>query len=421
MKLFRQVTGWASVLMMALALNAAAASSDWDKPAAALTDQIAAILGPGQASLTIRNLSSIASSDIPAIRARFEQNLKSHNIVPAYGESANAIHLYLSQNDRERLWVAEVVQGNESRIIMVKADSQPAPSAAVADYMTLRRERLPIMKIAHSGTILDDPILSAIESGNALIAIRPEAIDVLAFAEGGWQQQKEFPLNEHRQLGRDPRGLLLPASDGSGFTVFTGQSECSGAYAASTVTASNPADGWTIHCHASDEPWPILENHDAANPVVIKAFYNAARDYFTGVVTPSLGVDLPPFYSAALLPRPAGPIPLISGVDGKVQLVENGALKPVSGTRDWGSDFAILKSGCGSGAQVVASGSGEAAVDSLRAYELPGQEAIPASVPLAMNGTITALWSSPDGKSLLAAVRLTSGDYEVDRVTALCN
>jgi len=106
---------------------------------------------------------------------------------------------------------------------------------------------------------------------------------------------------------------------------------------------------------------------------------------------------------------------------GKVQVVDNGVLKPVSGARDWGSDFAILKSGCGSGAQVIASGSGEAASDSLRAYELPAQEAIPASAPLAMNGTVTALWPAPDGKSLLAAVRHTSSDYEVDRVTALCN
>jgi len=155
--------------------------------------------------------------------------------------------------------------------------------------------------------------------------------------------------------------------------------------------------------------------------VAVKAFYNSARNYFTGVITPTLGVDLPAFYSAALLSRVNGPALLIGGIDGKVQIVDDGALRPVSGTRDWGSDFALLTSGCGSGAQVIASGSGEAASDSLRAYELPGQEAIPASAPLAMNGTVTALWPAADGKSLFAAVRQASGDYEVDRVTALCN
>jgi hypothetical protein len=286
--------------------------------------------------------------------------------------------------------------------------------------MTLRRERLPILK-STSGDFSGDSAIAAFETTNSLVILRPETIDLFAFAEGGWQHQKYFSLNEYRLLARDPRGILLPAADGSSFTAFTGQTECSGVFTPGSTTSTHSADGWSIHCHASDEPWPILKNNDPANPVTIKAFFNAARNYFSGVITPSLGIDLPPFYSAALLPRPNNPALLIGGIDGKVQIVDNGSLKAVSGARDWGSDFAVLKSGCGSGAQVIASGSGEAAVDSLRAYEMPAQEAILASAPLAMNGTITALWPALDGKSLLAAVRQASGDYEVDRVTALCN
>jgi hypothetical protein len=112
---------------------------------------------------------------------------------------------------------------------------------------------------------------------------------------------------------------------------------------------------------------------------------------------------------------------LIGGIDSKVQIVTNNKLRSVAGTRDWGSDFAALKTGCGSGTQIVASGSGEAATDSLRAYELPSQEAIPASAPLAMDGTVTALWPAPDAKSLFAVVRIAANKYEVDRVTASCN
>ena len=65
-----------------------------------------------------------------------------------------------------------------------------------------------------------------------------------------------------------------------------------------------------------------------------------------------------------------------------MQLAENNALNPVAGTRDWGSDFAVsirLRRR----PVVVASGSGEAVNDSLRAYELPALEAVPASAPLA--------------------------------------
>ena len=96
-----------------------------------------------------------------------------------------------------------------------------------------------------------------------------------------------------------------------------------------------------------------------------------------------------------------------------------GVLKAVSGARDWGSDFAAINSGCGT--QIVVSGSGRAPADSLRAFDLPALEAVPASAPLAMDGTVTALWTAPDGKSVLAVVRGPDNEYEVDRVTALCN
>jgi hypothetical protein len=38
-----------------------------------------------------------------------------------------------------------------------------------------------------------------------------------------------------------------------------------------------------------------------------------------------------------------------------------------------------------------------------------------------MDGAVTALESSPDGKSLIAIVRTAANQYEVDRVTASCN
>ena len=44
---------------------------------------------------------------LPTIRALLEKDLKAHGITTASGESANTIRITLSQNDRERLWVAE--------------------------------------------------------------------------------------------------------------------------------------------------------------------------------------------------------------------------------------------------------------------------------------------------------------------------
>jgi hypothetical protein len=320
--------------------------------------------------------------------------------------------------------VAEVVEGNETRVAMVHVEPGTAQQIESGSGLTLRKQTV---LTAH------DPALATLETPDGLVAVEPEEIVIYSHTADGWQEQKHFGIGQKRPLPRDPRAVIAAVPGAStaadSFEASLAGIECSGIY-----QPAQPAGDWTVTCRESDDPWPILGTlaqpsiaqtaaaADAnAGSTSIKAFYNAARNYFTGVVTPSLGVDLPPFYAAALLPRPDGAGFLISTIDGKVQLAETGGLKPITGTRDWGSDFAALHSGCGAGTQIVASGSGEAATDSIRAYGLPGQEAIPASAPLTMDGTVTALWSAPDGKSVLAVVRTASDQYEVDRVSATCN
>jgi hypothetical protein len=395
---------------------ASAAPSPWEQPAAALAEQITGILGPGQAHLTVRNLSTVPNDEIPAIRRLLEQDLKVHGVLASGAESANSIRLTLSENLRERLWVAEVIEGNETRVAMVRLEPGAQRQAQAAGSLTLRKQI-----VLASG----EPVLAALETADGLVAVEPEEIVIYGHAAGGWREQKRVAIGQARPLARDPRGVILPAAGGEGFEAYLAGTMCSGAY-----LPAQPVGSWSVRCRASDDPWPIVQGPAAQAPaaapaessVSLKAFYNAARNYFTGIVTPSLNVDLPPFYSAAVIPRPGSAVALlIGGIDGKVQLTEGGALRPVAGTRDWGSDFAGLNSGCGAGTQVVASGSGEAASDSLRAFELPAQEAIPASAPLAMDGTVTALWAAPDGKSVLAVVRTAADQYEVDRVTASCN
>jgi len=426
-----RLAGLVAVLMSvlaSLAVSAAEAQSQWEKPAAALAEQIAGILGPGQARLTMRNVSSLPEGEIPAIRQLLEQDLKAHGIAVSGAESANAIRVTLSENVRERLWVVEVMEGDETRVAMVHVDAGATPRTQGASGMTLRAQ-----------TIFNsrEPVLAALETANGLVVVEPAAIAIYGRAASGWQEQKRVAMAQKRALARDARAVIWPAESGAGFEASLAGMACSGSYASGDGAAAGGSSGtWLVKCAESDDPWMIVVGRvtagsadqmsagSSANVAVapIKAFYNAARNYFTGVLAPSMGVDLPPFYSFAMIPRPGGTTALlIDGIDGKVQLMENGALKAVSGTRDWGSDFAALHSGCGAGDQVIASGGGEAVSDSLRAYEIPAQEAVATSAPLAMNGTVMALWTAPDGKSVYASVRQSGGDYEVDRVTALCD
>lgn len=425
MRLLGLVAGLTSMLL-GLAASAAPAPSQWEQPTASLAEEIGFILGPGQARLTIRNQSSISLDQIPAIRKLLEQDLKTHGVLASGAESASTIRVTLSENARERLWVAEIIQGNETRVAMVHVELARSQEILAQTGVTLRSQTVIATK---------DRILAAADLAGSLVVVEPEEIAVFGHASDGWKELKRTPIRQHRPLARDPRAVVFPVSDGRGFLAWLSGAFCSGASASGQVE-----NIWEIHCHEGDDPWPIaagsagqleLDSKGASaaqeNMAVapIRAFYNSSRNYFTGVLSPSEGVDLPPFYSADVIPRNSSggglAALLFNGIDGKVQTVDNGALKPVSGTRDWGSDFAALHSGCGAGTQIVASGSGEALRDSLRAYELPAQEAIPASAPLAMEGTVTALWPAADGKSVYAVVRNAKDEYEVDRVTALCN
>jgi hypothetical protein len=390
-----------------VAIAAGASPSQWNQPAEQLAEQVAAILGPGEARLTIRNLSTISSDEIPSIRKLLEQDLKAHGIQLSGAESANSLRVTLSENARERIWVAEVVEGAETQVAMVHVGASAAQTNKLAGGIMLRKQTL---------FTSSEPLLSVLQNSNELVALEPEQIVIYAQTADGWHEQKRVNIGQGRPLPRDPRGILLESTSGQGFEALLAGTRCRGSLSA--LTSETPA----VECRESDDPWTLLESGSAGGTASMSAFYNAARNYFTGVITPNPGVDLPPFYSAALIPRAVGGAALLlGGIDQKVQMVDNGALRTVAGARDWGSDFAILQSSCGAGTQIIASGSGEAVADSLRAYELATWEAVPASAPLAMDGTVTALWNAPDLKSVLAVVRNATNQFEVDRVTALCN
>lgn len=412
---------FATVAFALTGQRAAAASGPWDQPAAALADQIAAILGPGQAQLTIRNLSKISADDVAAVRRLLEQDLKTRGVQASGTESANAIRITLSENLHERLWVAEVMEGSDTRVTMVQLDAGATEQQAPVGGLALRIQTVLTVR---------EPVLAALETTDALVAVEPEEIVLFTHTSDGWKEQSRVAIGQHKSLTRDPRSVIFPTPDGQGFEASLAGIACSG-----SLQPPQPEAQWAVHCRASDDPWRLAQQQSSAtnsatteqaSTTPLRAFYNAARNYFTGVITPNVGADLPPFYTAALLPRPDGAGLLIDGIDGKVQLAETAILKPIAGTRDWGSDFAALHSGCGAGTQIIASGSGEALIDSLRAYEIPAQEALPASAPLTVDGTVTALWTAPDGKSVYAVVRKPASEgradqYEVDRVTASCD
>jgi hypothetical protein len=124
-------------------------------------------------------------------------------------------------------------------------------------------------------------------------------------------------------------------------------------------------------------------------------------------------------------------VTVFADIHGHVRMIDRGAQVEVTGSRDWGSDLAAVRSGCGAGVQVLADAAGGqaqgsaqgAAQDSLRAYEINGREAVAVSAAIAFDGSVSALSASSgasgDGAAATAIVR-NGNEYEVWRVALGC-
>jgi hypothetical protein len=409
-----RLSGWGAALVCLVAVLwvPAARAASWEQPASDLARQIASLTGPGPARLLMQNVSTLPAGDLPVIRRLLEQDLRRLGVLPGGSDSATLIRVTLSENLQGGLWVAEVQEGTETRVTMLAVPLAPAAPGGSGGAITIRRTLL----ITEDAPVLDAKIF--VTGGvQRLVVLEQEQIvtwerNAAALATDAWMPDQTFPIAHTRPFPRDLRGELVAAADHP-FDAWLPGVACHG-----TEAGAGVGTALSVTCVDSDDPWPL-----AGTMLRQTAFYNDLRDNFTGILAPGLGMDLPPFYEAGEIPHETGASLLLTLVDGRVLLMDGGVAKPVTGANDWGSDFAVLRSGCGSGAQVLVSGSGAAAAgDSLRAWEIAGREAVPVSAPISVDGAVTAIWASTDGASATVIVRREAPvRYEVWNGSALCN
>ena len=110
----------------------------------------------------------------------------------------------------------------------------------------------------------------------------------------------------------------------------------------------------------------------------------------------------------------------LPAVDGQIHMVDG--MSDQAARLGWGSDVASVKTLCGSGWQVLATGAANGSVDTVRAYELPDRDPVPVSAPLDVSGEITALWTEARGDSAMAVGRnRETGNYEAFRLAVACS
>lgn len=173
----------AAVLLMATVAHASTLGTAWNKPATDLAARIVEVLGPGPVHLTLRNLSAIATDQLPVIHRLIEDALKSGGISLTSSEGANAVRITLSENPSGGLWVAEIVEGNETRVVMQPVDPSPADSPDAKPGVALHRE---VMigssdlqwKSKATGWRPPSQILAVAQAGSGLVILTPELVAI---------------------------------------------------------------------------------------------------------------------------------------------------------------------------------------------------------------------------------------------------
>jgi len=403
-KLRPRVLSAAASLLLAALLPSVAIAADWSAAETELAAKIAAVAGPGAVALNVVKRSSLSQGEFEQIRSGLQTHLAALGVQSVGPEQAAAtVQISLSENLQSYLWIAQIEQGvNQLSVVMINVPrSEAAAPARISSGISLHKGLL----WSQAARILDVAVMDG--TPTHMIVLDAGQVALYRLQGGRWQPEQVVPVTHTRPWPRDLRGRLVLRADHL-FDAYLPGVFC-------RSTASTPL---SLACAESDDPWPI-----GSEPVPMNAFFSPTRNFFTGALAPGIGkqTTTAAFYSAAALPREKYTLWLFASVEGPVNLLD-GASEQTAGKLGWGSDIASVHTGCGSGWQVLASAAGES--DRLRAFEFPDRDPIEVSQPLEFAGSITALWTEPNGTGAIVIAENPQAPpeerYEAFRLSITC-
>jgi hypothetical protein len=391
-------------LMLGLLSASTASAKDWQAAAGELAQKIAAITGPGAALIKVVNRSSLTAADADDIHRKLLTQLAAFGVQEANSDQAAVtVQITLSQNLQNYLWVAEVHQGTgESVVVMV---SMPGPGTGFAQRSSTPFTIYKALLWSDQNRVLDLAVVNS--NPPNMIILEPEQIVLQRLQSDHWQQTQVLPLIHVRPWPRDLRGRLVLRKD----YLFD-------AYLPGVHCRSSAAAPLSVTCEDSDDPWPLTGNGEGLN-----AFFSATRNFFTGALSPGIQkqTSAPAFYSAAPLPHEKYTLWAFAAVDGEVHLLDGVSDRSLSQV-GWGSDIASVRSGCGSGWQILATSDEHGPTDSVKAFEILDREPVLVSPPAQFGGSISAFWADSDSSSVMAISHNSeTGKYEAYRLSMDCH
>jgi hypothetical protein len=377
-------------------------ASDWRTPEEQLARKIAAATGPGAVALDVVNRSSVSRPDVEEIRRGLLTELAALGVRFVNADQAAAtVQITLSENLQNYVWVAEIHQGNNEASVVMVATARPS-SPAVEHPAALMIHKTLLWTAENR--ILDVALVNS--SPQHMIVLEPESVVLSKFQDGRWQQEQSLPIPHSPPWPRDLRGRLALRND----HLFD-------AYLPGIFCRSSTTAPLAVNCYESDDPWPL-----GTDQTGLRAFFTPTRNFFTGALSPGIEkqTTVKAFYSAAVLPRDKYKLWIFTTVDGQVHLLD-GVTDQTATRLGWGSNIASVRSGCGLGWQVLATGNVDGAAETVRAFEIADREPAAVSQPAEFNGGITALWADSDGTGAIAVSQNSeTGRYEAYRLSITC-
>jgi hypothetical protein len=376
----------------------------WSEAVYALAQKSAAAVGAARSvSLDVSDVSQEAPVELAEIRRTFEEDMTARGMKPAALPVDTQIQVSVSRTLVGFTLVAEIHRGDVQLVAIVPVATEESAVPQSGAQPGLQRKVI-WQQVA---PLLDFDQIPADADHAFWYFLEPERLIVYEF-DGGQQVLRDAQPIPRRYAARDLRGRI-EATDATHVNAFVGAGRCDAVW--------NPSS--TMECREnSGEQWPMG---------AVSWTFTPGRNYFSGGITvsSSLQAKFPPFYSSASpLAATSGQGPsrrVIAGVDGPAQFFE-GPADAVSTFDGWGSDIASIASACGSGWQVVATGSGDwTQKDQMQLYEIRDRKAVAMGEPIEFPGPTLTVWTTDDGKSARVISRnLESGLYEASIVSVVC-
>jgi hypothetical protein len=377
------------------------AAEDWTAPARAFERKIAEKLKPGQSvTLSLQNLSSLSPDEAASIRTDIETELRAQGVhvkpnpkktTAASKESVAEIRVTLAENSQGLLWVAEIGQGENREVVMQALPHTASPvSSSSIPAMLLRSQ----MVLDQETPVLDFALIE-LPSGSPmeLLVLEPArvalySLDLHSGDQVGLQLRQAAALPASGTSQRALRGSLKMSMD-SFWAILTGD------------TCRVKLQGMlAVEC-GSVVP-PMWDEH---LPDIWKLSSRAVEAY-----------------SVAQIEVKGKPVRVEAGIDGLSRLYKPDNAKEAATFPGWGSDLAGIKSGCGSGWQILVTRTGDwTERDAVQAFEIEGKRAVAVSPALEFAGPVMTLRASENKDAALAVVRnLQTGRYEAYVLSLTC-